>query len=149
MVSQSLLLQRVNAKARSTLGQLSFIEGGDFRCWTLEDALRAVKIPKETAIPEGRYRLRLTLSARFGRMLPEVVGVENFTGIRIHAGNRHVDTEGCPLVGLQSAPTPDGNWMVSLSRDAMHQFWYALTAPGFDEVERWIEVRNPPGFRFP
>ena len=72
---------------------------GVFTCWTLEDVVRPVKIPGETAIPAGRYAVRLSLSQRFQKLLPEVLAVPGFTGIRIHAGNTQADTHGCVLVG--------------------------------------------------
>ena len=72
---------------------------GVFVCWTLEDVVREVKIPGETAIPAGRYDVRLSLSQRFQKLLPEVLAVPGFTGIRIHAGNTQADTAGCLLVG--------------------------------------------------
>jgi hypothetical protein len=72
---------------------------GAWCCWTLEDVMREVKIPGETAIPAGTYTLRLSLSQRFQRLLPELLEVPNFTGIRIHAGNGAGDTSGCLLVG--------------------------------------------------
>ena len=72
---------------------------GVFTCWTLEDVVRPVKIPGETAIPAGRYDVRLSLSQRFQKVLPEILAVPGFTGIRIHAGNTQADTAGCLLVG--------------------------------------------------
>jgi len=72
---------------------------GVFTCWTLEDVVRPVKIPGETAIPAGRYDVRLSLSQRFQKVLPEVLAVPGFTGVRIHAGNTQADTHGCLLVG--------------------------------------------------
>ena len=59
----------------------------------------AWKIPGVTAIPEGRYRLYLTNSPRFGRLLPLVADVPQFTGIRIHRGLSQEHTEGCILIG--------------------------------------------------
>ena len=72
---------------------------GVFACWTLEDVVREVKIPGETAIPAGRYAVQLSLSQRFQKLLPEILTVPGFTGIRIHAGNTQADTAGCLLVG--------------------------------------------------
>ena len=88
---------REPSTAAATLGIL--LIDGVFTCWTLEDVVRPVKIPGETAIPAGRYDVRLSLSQRFQKLLPEILAVPGFTGIRIHAGNTQADTHGCLLVG--------------------------------------------------
>ena len=88
---------REPSTAAATMGIL-FIDGV-FTCWTLEDVVREVKIPGETAIPAGRYAVRLSLSQRFQKLLPEILAVPGFAGIRIHAGNTQADTAGCLLVG--------------------------------------------------
>lgn len=92
----------------STVGELSI--NGFLFCHTLEDkdrkledapshAMMSRKLPGETAIPRGTYKLGITDSPRFGRRLPLLYDVPCFTGIRIHGGNDHGDTEGCLLVG--------------------------------------------------
>lgn len=88
---------REPSTAAATLGIL--LIDGVFACWTLEDVVRPVKIPGETAIPAGTYAMRLSLSQRFQKLLPEILTVPGFTGIRIHAGNTQADTAGCLLVG--------------------------------------------------
>ena len=49
---------RVAQGKNSTLSHL-YIDG-IFQCFLLEDKIRAVKIMKQTAIPEGIFKLRLT-----------------------------------------------------------------------------------------
>ena len=83
--------------ARSTIGELRTDDG--FTCFTLEDVVRVVKIPGETAIPAGTYEVVVSFSNRFGRLLPELLDVPNFKGVWIHTGNTDANTEGCLLVG--------------------------------------------------
>lgn len=68
-------------------------------CDTLEDQERDKKIAGETAIPCGVYKVTITMSPRFKRMMPLLIDVPNFSGIRIHNGNTKDHTEGCILVG--------------------------------------------------
>lgn len=96
---------------KSTIGKLDV--DGVFQCFTLEDAVRDVKIPGSTAIDYGRYPVEVTFSNRFQRDLPLLVGVPNFSGVRIHPGNNANDTEGCILVGLDH-----GNNVIGRSREA-------------------------------
>ena len=93
-----LLLQRERG-GYFTFGML-YVDGRVF-CQTLEDELRApgVKVWGRTCIPAGTYRVIVNHSARFKRMLPLLLNVPGFEGVRIHAGNTHEDTEGCILVG--------------------------------------------------
>lgn len=92
-----LKLRRTIKTDNSTIGEL-FVDG-KFECYTLEDKEREVKIPKETAIPKGKYSISITVSNRFKRELPLLANVPNFEGVRIHPGNTNHDTEGCILVG--------------------------------------------------
>lgn len=72
---------------------------GLFECHTLEDPIRDVKIPGETAIPEGEYKVIMNMSARFKKRMPLILDVPGFKGVRFHAGNTVNDTEGCVLCG--------------------------------------------------
>lgn len=81
-----------------TIGKL-YIDGAYF-CDTLEDTVRKVKIAGKTAIPAGTYKVKKTMSPRFKKILPEILNVPNFSGVRIHAGNTAADTDGCVLLGL-------------------------------------------------
>jgi len=114
----------------STIGSL-YIDG-TFFCYTLEDVVRAEKIYGETAIPYGEYRVILSYSNRFKKILPEVLNVPNYSGVRIHAGNTKKDTHGCPLVGLTKSKD-----FVGMSRVAFNKLMERLR--GQDNITILIE----------
>lgn len=85
-----------------TIGSLS-VNGEKF-CDTLEDRVRDLaggeaKVPGKTAIPEGRYKVIVNRSPKFGRDLPRLLDVPQFEGVLIHRGNTDKDSSGCILVG--------------------------------------------------
>jgi Family of unknown function (DUF5675) len=94
---------------KSTISKL-YVDGS-FECYTLEDFDRGIhdyhtlafieytKVHGKTAIPEGEYKVDITLSRRFGVMMPVLLNVKGFEGIRIHPGNTEHNTEGCILPG--------------------------------------------------
>lgn len=90
-------VKRLYKTDNSTIGEM--LIDGVFECFTLEDKERPVKIKGETAIPKGTYRVIINESNRFKRLLPLLIDVPNFEGVRIHSGNSNHDTEGCILVG--------------------------------------------------
>lgn len=92
-----IVVKRLHRTKKSTIGEL-FIDG-KFECYTLEDIEREVKIKSETAIAKGKYKVIINKSNRFKRLLPLLLNVPNFEGVRIHPGNSNHDTEGCILVG--------------------------------------------------
>ena len=103
-----LLLKRIALRDTYTIGKI-YIDG-EYFCDTLEDKVRDLnkngvfdgdekKVYGETAIPYGTYKVILSYSPKFKRILPELLDVPCFTGIRIHRGNTEKDTAGCLLVG--------------------------------------------------
>jgi hypothetical protein len=82
-----------------TPGQF-YIDDNSF-AYSLEDPEREFKIKGDTAIPRGRYKVILSMSARFKKELPLLLDVPGFSGVRIHGGNTKKDTLGCPLIGKQ------------------------------------------------
>ena len=90
-------VKRLYKTENSTIGELTV--DGKFECYTLEDKERAVKIKGETAISKGTYKVIINQSNRFKKLLPLLLNVPNFEGVRIHPGNSNHDTEGCILVG--------------------------------------------------
>lgn len=111
----------------TTIGRL-FVDGKE-ECYILEDAVRDEKIPHITAIPYGRYEVQITYSPKFGRYLPLLLNVPNFSGIRIHTGNTSIDTDGCLITGSQK-----GDDSVIASRAAFDKLYpkivYALHNEG-------------------
>lgn len=90
-------IKRLHRTENSTIGELTI--DGKFECYTLEDKERDVKIKSETAIKKGTYKVIINQSNRFKRLLPLLLNVPEFEGVRIHSGNSNHDTEGCILVG--------------------------------------------------
>jgi len=79
-------------------GGILYIDGKPF-CFTLEDAVRLVKIAGATAIPSGDYPVMLGLSPKRKIIVPWILDVPGFDAIQIHIGNTVNDTDGCILVG--------------------------------------------------
>ena len=54
-----------------------------------------------TAIPYGRYKLKITYSPKFKKELIEITGIPNYSKVYVHAGMSTKDTLGCPLLGAK------------------------------------------------
>jgi hypothetical protein len=100
---------RIAQGKNSTLSQLYI--NGIFQCYLLEDKIRDVKIPKETAIPNGNFKLKLNTygamnvkyKSAFGKLhqgMIEIADLPNFSFVYIHCGNTITQTAGCPLCGF-------------------------------------------------
>lgn len=94
-----LRLERIYKANTYTIGKL-YIDNIYFSD-VLEDVVRpkGVKVYGETAIPAGEYKVILNVSNRFKCLMPLLLNVPMFEGIRIHSGNTDKDTHGCLLVG--------------------------------------------------
>lgn len=105
-------------------GRLSL--DGTYFCDTLE---------RETvAIAAGFYPVRLTVSPRFGEVLPLLDRVVERVGIRLHPGNTIRDTEGCVLVGVG-----DGDRLLQ-SRSTFNSLRDRLLEAHREHEDIWIEV---------
>jgi hypothetical protein len=95
-----------------TIGKLSV--DGEYLCETLEPVVRDLhdinhdgdftdpgegKVYGKTAIPYGRYEIKMVYWKKHKKLCPLLQDVPGFTGIFIHAGNTAEDSEGCILVG--------------------------------------------------
>lgn len=133
-----LILQRETLTELSTIGKLTL--DGEWLAWTLEDKVRddGVKVAGRTAIPEGRYRVTIDLSSRFKRLMPHILDVPGFEGVRIHSGNTDADTDGCILLGLTKENDFIGN-----SKLAFEAFYPILQQGLQNGGEVWITIVNP------
>lgn len=113
-----LKLERKYKKPTYTIGIL-YVNGVRF-CETIEDRDRglssdmplseitAKKVYGVTAIPTGTYKVVLSVSPKFkdkswaakhGGLVPEILKVPGFSGVRIHPGTDDSSTSGCLIVG--------------------------------------------------
>jgi hypothetical protein len=94
-----LVLRRERWTDTFTIGRL-FVNNF-FECYTLEDRVRpkGIKVKAKTAIPYGVYEVVMDYSPKFKKVMPHLLNVPKFVGIRMHSGNREIDTAGCILVG--------------------------------------------------
>lgn len=115
-----LLLKRSYKGEKYTIGKL-FIDGS-YCCDVLEDRdrnlsssmsleeINKIKIPRETAIPTGTYKITLdVVSPRFSKYpfymevcdgkLPRLLNVPGYEGVLIHVGQTAENSSGCILVG--------------------------------------------------
>lgn len=116
-----LRINRRYKKGTYTIGNLYV--NGEWFCNTLEDkdrgltstmsveTIKARKVYGETAIPTGRYIVRMDIVSpkysgyswykqNFGGRMPRLENVKGFEGILIHPGNTALDSYGCILVGV-------------------------------------------------
>lgn len=103
---------------------------GAHQCFILEGVA--------TAIPAGRYEIRLTHSERFDRTLPILCDVPGRKGIRIHPGNKPVDTLGCLLPGLDRAEEPGKVLHSIVAFDVLFAKLSLSAGP------RFLTVKDPP-----
>lgn len=134
-----LKLNRIFLGSSATIGEL--LVNDKYLCDTLEDRVRpeGEKVYGKTAIPEGAYEMVLSYSPRFKKILPEILNVPNFTGIRIHCGNSSADSSGCVLVGTWDGEKED--W-VSDSKIAFNKLMSLLEEAINNKEKITITVNN-------
>lgn len=104
-----ILIERIANRDTYCIGKMYI--NGEYFCDTLEDRDRGldcfmteeeiakIKVYGQTAIPIGMYRLILNYSPKYKKVMPLLLDVKGYSGIRIHSGNTDKDTLGCILVG--------------------------------------------------
>ena len=103
--------------------------------------LAARKVHGKTAIPTGRYRIRVRFSPKHDRKVLFLEAVAGFQWIEIHTGNSELDTDGCLCVGL----TRTGDPVNRISGSARAVKWledHYLVGIESGAIEAWITIRR-------
>lgn len=141
-----LTLVRTQKTELSTISHLLIEDKHE--CFVIEDTDRGLtqdmpleqiikqKIFGKTAIPSGRYQIKITFSVRFKRLLPELLKVPAYEGIRIHIGNYPRDTEGCLLPGV----TPSKDCVLNSKTAFTNLYKKLLSVPKNEEI--WITIKS-------
>ena len=91
----------------------------EFLCDTIEDMdrglmqdtplvdIQQIKIPDETCIPYGTYEVIMTYSPKFGKVMPQIMNVPGFDGIRLHGAHDINSVSGCVGLG-EKVPDKEG-----------------------------------------
>lgn len=98
------------------------------------------KVPAQTAIPIGKYKLTLNIiSPKFSKKqyymdvckgrVPRVLAVKGFDGILIHVGNTEKDSAGCLIVGYNKV-----KGKVLYSKQAFEKL-YAILKQSKDDID--------------
>lgn len=141
----SLRMIRISDDGLTTIGKLyessnvaSINVENSFLCFTLEDTFREDKVPGQTRIPAGTYRVdfnysETNLTTRYRQKYPtwftyhlHVKDVPNFSHIYIHNGGNHKDTKGCVLVS-RKLNLEDKNTYLTNSRETFKGLYKKLS----------------------
>jgi len=138
-MERKMLLLRKNYSQDCTIGELQ--ADGFFFCHTLEPVTRyqhgdpAKKVYGKTSIDSGMYWVTTDYSERFGKIMPHILDVPLFDGVRMHGGNTAADTLGCVLC----AANTDGKTKVWQCAETVEKLTAYIQANGNKVL---LEVRD-------
>ena len=161
-----LLQTRISTSDESTLGvmyrEYGITDFGEpdlsFRCFTMEDQPNEPKVPGETRIPAGRYKIELRteggMTQRYAKKFNKdsnnfwhrgmlwLRDVPGFKWVYVHYGNYEKDTDGCILTGdgAQSNVLDDG--MVMSSVTAYTRLYAEIIEAMDADEEVWITIQD-------
>ncbi len=123
-----------------------------FMCYLLQDEHREVKVPGQTRIPAGRYRITLRTEGgfhqRYSTRFPWHRGmlwlrdVPGFEWILIHPGNDHTHTDGCLLTGDSVYSNVGRAGRLGESVKAYERIYQQIVAALEAGDEVWIQVQD-------
>lgn len=133
-------IKRIYFRDTYTIGALQV--NGEYMMDTLEphaiDWRKEKKRAGKTAIPEGRYLVKMRHSQKYRKRMPFFQDVPYFTGVMIHTGNTAKDTRGCILVGKNTLVG-----QVTESRVNFQKLYPLLLAASERGEDIWVTVRSP------
>jgi len=142
-------LYRYGRHSNHTAGALSI--SGMFECFTLEDPIREEKIPEETAIPSGRYQIKMRNEGGMVKRYKDkykwhdgmlwLQNVPDFEWVYIHIGNYVRDTEGCILVG-ETPVTDLAHPMIGSSTGAYVNLYKEILRVLDSGEDVWIDIKE-------
>ena len=109
-MSGTIYVDRFNRDDRATMGRVvvAHADGSEETIgFSLEDRHRESKVPGDTAIPAGTYRLEWRTAGKWAKRFQakgyqgslEICDVPDFSAVLAHYGNTVRDTAGCLLAG--------------------------------------------------
>lgn len=131
----NVVIERKWKKDTYTIGRVYV--NGEFYANSMEDRdrgltkdmplkeIQRIKVYGETAIPTGEYIVKMTYSPKYRRVMPQIMDVPGWSGVRLHSMNTAKDSEGCIGFGKNDKP----GW-ISNSRSYMKAFEDRLRAEG-------------------
>ena len=151
-----LLCRRISSGDESTLGTLfdtTDLDKPEFLCYILEDQFNEPKIPGETRIPAGRYKITLRneggMTQRYGKRFPGLhkgmiwlLDVPGFTFIYMHIGNKDDDSEGCLLVGDGQISNVEERGQIMSSVIAYRRLYARIVSQIEANSDVWITVED-------
>jgi len=139
---------------QTTLYTLSLLtdEDEEFICFICQDAQRLTKVPGQTRIPAGTYELILENSPKMspvyqkylptpdGHPMVTLVGVPQYTQVRMHPGVSEADTLGCPLIGYGATTNPKSTSRLINSRDCYLEVFYPRVSASIKAGKTFLKV---------
>lgn len=116
---------------------------------TLEDVERTEKVYGKTAIPKGKYQIKLrtegTKTLKYAKVFPDIhkgmlwlQNVPNYEYVYIHTGTTELDTLGCILVGDTIISKQQ---MIIDSRIAYKRLYKVIIEAMNKGEEVWIDIK--------
>lgn len=127
------------------------IEQHEFNCFVVEDVYRAIKVPGDTRIPAGEYKLEILKvdndwvinhrikyntnpNDQWFKYPIHLLDVPEFQGILIHAGIDPVATQGCLLLNynFDTSAIVNPGAKSTVAVEAFYKLVYPIIESGID-----------------